>query len=74
MLPALLTLTDVMGTGHHAALAAGVGPGLDGVRRRDGAVGLCAVLAARRRAPSRSCSCRATRIAPRSGGGSGRPT
>jgi threonine dehydrogenase-like Zn-dependent dehydrogenase len=25
--PSLLTLTDVMGTGHHAALAGRVGPG-----------------------------------------------
>src|SRR6476469_9437139 len=27
LMPALLTLSDVMGTGHHAALAANVGPG-----------------------------------------------
>jgi threonine dehydrogenase-like Zn-dependent dehydrogenase len=45
---ALATLTDVMGTGHHAALAAGVGPGATAVVVGDGAVGLCAVLAARR--------------------------
>nr|WP_284288718.1 zinc-binding dehydrogenase [Angustibacter aerolatus] len=48
MLPSLLALSDVMGTGHHAALAAGVGPGQTVVVVGDGAVGLCAVLAARR--------------------------
>ena len=47
-LPALLTLSDVMGTGHHAALAAGVGPGSHVAVIGDGAVGLCGVLAARR--------------------------
>ncbi|MBW4720681.1 zinc-binding dehydrogenase [Saccharothrix obliqua] len=48
LLPALLALTDVMGTGHHAAVAAGVGPGSTVVVVGDGAVGLCAVLAAKR--------------------------
>lgn len=48
MLPALLTLTDVMATGHHAAVSAGVGAGDDVAVFGDGAVGLCAVLAARR--------------------------
>jgi hypothetical protein len=48
MVPGLLTLSDVMGTGHHAALAAGVGPGSTVVVVGDGAVGLCAVLAAHR--------------------------
>jgi alcohol dehydrogenase len=47
-LEALLPLTDVMGTGHHAAVSAGVGPGDSCVVVGDGAVGLCAVLAARR--------------------------
>ncbi|GGC03505.1 zinc-dependent alcohol dehydrogenase family protein [Cellulomonas carbonis] len=47
-LPALLTLSDVMGTGHHAALAAGVGPGSTVAVIGDGAVGLCGVLAAAR--------------------------
>ena len=42
------TLTDVMGTGHHGALASGAGPGDTSVVVGDGAVGLCAVLAARR--------------------------
>jgi threonine dehydrogenase-like Zn-dependent dehydrogenase len=44
----LLTLSDVMGTGHHAAVAAGVGPGRSVVVVGDGAVGLCGVLAAKR--------------------------
>jgi threonine dehydrogenase-like Zn-dependent dehydrogenase len=45
---ALFTLTDVMGTGHHGALASGIGPGGTAVVVGDGAVGLCAVIAARR--------------------------
>jgi threonine dehydrogenase-like Zn-dependent dehydrogenase len=44
----LLTLCDVMGTGHHAALAARVGPGKTAVVVGDGAVGLCSVIAAKR--------------------------
>jgi threonine dehydrogenase-like Zn-dependent dehydrogenase len=48
LMPSLLTLSDVMGTGHHAALAATVGPGKDVAVVGDGAVGLCGVLAARR--------------------------
>jgi threonine dehydrogenase-like Zn-dependent dehydrogenase len=48
MIPALLALSDVMGTGHHAALAARVGPGSTVAVVGDGAVGLCAVLAAGR--------------------------
>lgn len=44
----LLPLTDVMGTGHHAAVAAGVEAGTTSVVVGDGAVGLCAVLAAAR--------------------------
>ena len=48
MLPSLLTLSDVMATGHHAALGAEVEPGNNVVIVGDGAVGLCAVLAARR--------------------------
>jgi alcohol dehydrogenase len=47
-LRALLPLTDVMGTGHHAAVSAGVDEGDTAVVVGDGAVGLCAVLAARR--------------------------
>jgi len=48
LMPSLLTLTDVMGTGHHAALKARVGPGKIAAVVGDGAVGLCAVIAARR--------------------------
>lgn len=44
----LLTLSDVMSTGHHAAVSANVGPGSTVVVVGDGAVGLCGVLAARR--------------------------
>ena len=45
--PALLTLSDVMATGWHAAVASGVAPGSTAVVVGDGAVGLCGVLAAR---------------------------
>jgi threonine dehydrogenase-like Zn-dependent dehydrogenase len=48
LMPGLLTLSDVMGTGHHAALAARVGPGKITAVVGDGAVGLCGVIAARR--------------------------
>jgi len=48
LMPSLLTLSDVMGTGHHAAVAANVGPGKTVAVVGDGAVGLCAVIAARR--------------------------
>jgi threonine dehydrogenase-like Zn-dependent dehydrogenase len=48
LLPHLLALSDVMSTGHHAAVSAGVGPGDTVVVVGDGAVGLCAVAAARR--------------------------
>ena len=48
LLPSVLTCSDVMGTGHHAALAARVGPGSTVVVVGDGAVGLCGVLAAHR--------------------------
>lgn len=47
MLPALLTLSDVMATGWHAAVSARVEPGSTVVVVGDGAVGLCGVLAAR---------------------------
>ena len=42
LMPSLLTRTDVMGTGHHAALTARVGPGKTVAVVGDGAVG-CAV-------------------------------
>ncbi|WP_022882039.1 zinc-dependent alcohol dehydrogenase family protein [Gryllotalpicola ginsengisoli] len=48
LVPHLLTLADVFGTGHHAAVAAGVGPGRTVVVLGDGAVGLSGVLASRR--------------------------
>jgi threonine dehydrogenase-like Zn-dependent dehydrogenase len=48
LLPSLLTLSDVMGTGQHAAVAAEVGPGKSAAVVGDGAVGLCAVIAAKR--------------------------
>src|SRR5438046_3827186 len=48
LLPSLLTLSDVMGTGHHAARAAQVGPGKTVAVVGDGAVGLCGVIAAKR--------------------------
>jgi threonine dehydrogenase-like Zn-dependent dehydrogenase len=47
-MPSLLTLTDVMATGHHAAHSANVGPGKTAAVVGDGAVGLCGVIAARR--------------------------
>lgn len=53
LIPHLLTLSDVMGTGHHAAVSAGVRPGDSVVVVGDGAVGLCAVLAASRLGASR---------------------
>jgi threonine dehydrogenase-like Zn-dependent dehydrogenase len=48
LLPSLLTLTDVMSTGHHAAVTAGVTPRTTVTVIGDGAVGLSAVLAATR--------------------------
>ncbi len=48
LMPSLLTLSDVMGTGHHAALAAKVAPGKTAAVVGDGAVGLCGVIAAKR--------------------------
>jgi alcohol dehydrogenase len=48
VLESVLPLTDVMGTGHHAAVSAGVGQGDTCIVVGDGAVGLCGVLAARR--------------------------
>jgi alcohol dehydrogenase len=53
VLRSVLPLTDVMGTGHHAVVSAGVEPGDDCVVVGDGAVGLCAVAAARRRGAER---------------------
>lgn len=53
LLPSILTLTDVMCTGHHAAVCADVSPGDTVVVIGDGAVGLCAVIAAKRRGAER---------------------
>src|SRR5947209_14352548 len=47
-LRSLLTLTDVMATGHHADVSAGVKTGSVVAGVGDGAVGLCAIIAARR--------------------------
>lgn len=48
LLPGLLTLSDVFPTGHHCAVTAGVGERTSVTVIGDGAVGLCAVLAAKR--------------------------
>jgi len=48
LMPSLLALSDVMATGHHAALSAEVGPGKSVAVVGDGAVGLCGVIASRR--------------------------
>lgn len=48
LLTALLALSDVLGTGHHAAVGADVRPGGTVAVVGDGAVGLCGVMAARR--------------------------
>jgi threonine dehydrogenase-like Zn-dependent dehydrogenase len=49
----LLALSDVMCTGHHAAVSGGVRPGAVVAVVGDGAVGLCAVIAARRMGAAR---------------------
>ncbi|MET8811615.1 alcohol dehydrogenase catalytic domain-containing protein [Streptomyces sp. NPDC004549] len=48
LVPSLLALSDVMTTGHHGAVTAGVRRGDTVLVVGDGAVGLCAVIAARR--------------------------
>lgn len=48
LMPSLLTLSDVMGTGHHAAVTARVREGGSVAVVGDGAVGLCGVIAAKR--------------------------
>ncbi|GLY29065.1 alcohol dehydrogenase catalytic domain-containing protein [Kineosporia sp. NBRC 101731] len=48
LIPSLLTLSDVFGTGHHAAVRGGVTAGSSVTVIGDGAVGLLAVLAAKR--------------------------
>ena len=56
MLASLLTLSDVMSTGYHAAASAEVKPGDTAVVFGDGAVGLCAVLSAKLMGASRIIS------------------
>lgn len=46
IVPSLLALSDVMATGWHAAVSGDAGPGMTVAVVGDGAVGLCAVLAA----------------------------
>jgi threonine dehydrogenase-like Zn-dependent dehydrogenase len=53
IMKSLLTLSDVMGTGHHAAVSAEVEPGDTVAVVGDGAVGLCAMLAAKRSGAAR---------------------
>ena len=53
LVPHLLTLSDVFPTGHHAAVSAGVTTGSTVAVVGDGAVGLSAVLAAKRLGASR---------------------
>jgi threonine dehydrogenase-like Zn-dependent dehydrogenase len=53
MMRALLPLSDVLGTGHHAAVCAEVRQGSTVAVIGDGAVGLCAVAASRRLGASR---------------------
>jgi threonine dehydrogenase-like Zn-dependent dehydrogenase len=48
LMPSLLTLTDVMATGHHAAVTAKVSQGKIAAVVGGGAVGLCGVIAAKR--------------------------
>src|SRR3954462_12552303 len=48
LMPGLLTLSDVMGTGHHAAVTSRVQEGGTVAVVGDGAVGLCGVIAAKR--------------------------
>ena len=48
LMPSLLTLSDVFGTGYHAAVAGGVTPHTTVTVVGDGAVGLMAVLSAKR--------------------------
>jgi threonine dehydrogenase-like Zn-dependent dehydrogenase len=48
LMPSLLSLSDVMSTGHHAAIIARVAPGKSVAVVGDGAVGLCGVIAAKR--------------------------
>ncbi|HEX2856214.1 MAG TPA: zinc-dependent alcohol dehydrogenase family protein [Propionibacteriaceae bacterium] len=53
LIPSLLTLSDVMATGWHAATMANVQPGMTVAVVGDGAVGLCGVLAAKQKGAAR---------------------
>ncbi|HET8594911.1 MAG TPA: zinc-dependent alcohol dehydrogenase family protein [Intrasporangium sp.] len=53
LMPSVLSLTDVMPTGWHAAVSAGVRPGMTVVVVGDGAVGLCGVIAAQQQGAER---------------------
>jgi threonine dehydrogenase-like Zn-dependent dehydrogenase len=53
LIPGLLTLSDVMATGHHAAISARVNKDSTVAVVGDGAVGLCAIIAAKRLGASR---------------------
>ncbi len=63
-MPGVLTLSDVMGTGHHAAVVARVAPGHRVVVVGDGAVGLCGVIAAKRLTAVRPRACPPSRSTP----------
>ncbi|MBP2058011.1 alcohol dehydrogenase [Lactobacillus colini] len=56
MLKSLLTLADVMATGYHAARVAAVKPGDTVIVLGDGAVGQCAIIAAKMRGAKRIIS------------------
>jgi len=73
ILRSILALSDVACTGHHAAVSGGVGPGMTVAVVGDGAVGLSAVLAAKRLGLHGSSPCPATRPARRSPASSARP-
>ena len=74
VLEALLPLTDVLGTGHHAAVSAGVEASDTAIVVGDGAVGLCGVLAAQRLGAERVVAMATTRTASTSPVSSERPT
>lgn len=74
LMPSLLTLSDVMGTGHHAAVVAKVGPGTSVAVVGDGAVGPCGVIAARRLGAEQVIVMGRHGAAPTSGANSARPT
>ena len=74
LMPSLLTLSDVMGTGHHAVVTARVRPGGTVAVVGDGAVGICGVFAAKRLGAEHIVILAAMRIESRSPATSARPT